>query len=56
MQDPNFNPSSMFYIFDNFDYVGLADTLDQELTPQQKSILKFIKQFDEEMEVRKEER
>lgn len=46
----------MFYIFDNFDYVGLADTLDQELTPQQKSILKFIKQFDEEMEVRKEER
>lgn len=42
----------MFYIYDGFDYGAASNDLDH-LTPEQKSIIKFIKQFDEEMAVKK---
>lgn len=51
-QNRNFDPVSMFYLLDGIDYSSIANNL--ELTPNQKNILKFIKNFDEEMQVRKE--
>ena len=45
----------MFYILEDFDYVGVANDLDT-LSKSQEAIIKFIKNFDEEMQVRKEER
>ena len=49
------DPASLFYLLDGFDYAEAAVNLDH-LTPSQKSIIKYMKQFDEEMQVRKEER
>jgi len=37
---------------DGFDYSGVANDL-LTLTPNQKNLIKFIKQFDEEMQVKK---
>lgn len=45
----------MFYIFDNFDYTAVVNDLDT-LTKTQESLIKFMKNFDEEMQVRREER
>jgi len=36
----------MFYIFDGFNFYELNLSLDDELTPRQKGIIKFIKNFD----------
>ncbi len=44
----------MFRIFDGYNFYELTNNLDR-LTPNQQAITKFIKQFDAEMEVRKEE-
>lgn len=55
IEQQHFDPSSLFYIYDGFDYAGVADNL-QNLTPNQKNIIKFIKQFDEEMQVKRQER
>ncbi len=44
----------MFHIFDGYNFYEIANDL-SELTPSQKAITKFIKDFDAEMEVRKEE-
>ena len=46
----------MFYLFDSFDYSVPAQNLEEDLTPNQKHLLKFIKQFDEEMQVKREEK
>lgn len=45
----------MYHIFDGYNFYEMAQDLDTELTPNQKGIAKFIKDFDAEMEVRKEE-
>ena len=45
----------MFYIFDNFDYTAVASGLNT-LSKNQESLVKFIKKFDEEMRIGKEER
>ena len=42
----------MFHIFDRYNFYEIGDKLDQ-ITPSQQAIIKFIKQFDAEMEVRK---
>ena len=44
----------MFHIFDGFNFYELGND-QSELTPNQKAITKFIKDFDAEMEVKKEE-
>lgn len=44
----------MFHIFDGFNFYELGGD-HAELTSNQKAITKFIKDFDAEMEVRKEE-
>lgn len=44
----------MFYIYDDFDYAGVADDL-ETLTKNQENLIKFMKNFDEEMQVRREE-
>ena len=46
MENPDFNPAELFHIYDNFDYGAAAEDLNN-LTSEQKSIIKFIKQFDE---------
>lgn len=51
----NFDPSALFYLLDGFDYPEAAHDVNS-LSPNQKNIIKFIKQFDEEMQVRREER
>lgn len=45
----------MFYIFENFDYGNIAADI-ETLTKNQENLIKFIKNFDEEMQVRREER
>ena len=45
----------MFYIFDNFDYTAVVNDLDS-LSKNQEALIKFMKNFDEEMQVRREER
>ena len=55
VEDPEFNPQDMFYIFDNFDYTAVVNDLDN-LSKNQESLIKFMKNFDEEMQVRREER
>ena len=45
----------MFSILDGIDYPSIANDV-ENLTPNQKGIIKFMKSFDEEMAVRKEER
>jgi hypothetical protein len=56
VENPDFDPTHLFHLFEAVDYSTLADTLDTPLTSNQQNIVKFIKQFDEEMEVRREER
>ena len=46
----------MFYLFDSFDYSAPSQNLEEDLTQNQKHLLKFIKQFDEEMQVKREEK
>jgi len=45
----------MFYLLDGMDYAGVANDV-ETLTPNQKNIIKFMKNFDEEMAVKREER
>jgi hypothetical protein len=45
----------LFHLFETVDYAAVADNLDTPLTTNQQQIVKFIKQFDEEMAVRREE-
>ena len=56
MENNQFNPANLFYLFDGFDYSEPANDLDAELTAHQKMLVKFIKQFDEEMQVKREEK
>lgn len=53
MENKEFNPEKMFYILEGLDFGEIVSTRDR-MTPNQESILKFIKQFDTEMEIRKE--
>ena len=55
VEDPTFDPTEMFYIYDEFDYTEVASDL-QTLTKNQEEIIKFMKNFDEEMQVRREEK
>lgn len=43
----------MFYHFDNFDYSQGFQNVD-DATPVQQGLIKFVKKFDEEMQVRNE--
>lgn len=43
----------MFYIFENFDYTAVVNDLDT-LSKNQEALIKFMKNFDEEMQVRRE--
>ena len=45
----------MFYIFEGFDYDAAASN-PTELTKAQESLIKFTKKFDEEMQVKREEK
>ncbi len=54
MENKDFNPEAMFYILEGLDFGQIASMRDR-MTANQEGILKFIKQFDTEMEIRKEE-
>ena len=56
VENQDFNPAHMFYLFDSFDYSAPSQNLEEDLTQNQKHLLKFIKQFDEEMQVKREEK
>ena len=45
----------MFYIYTDFDYTAVANDLNS-LTKSQEELIQFMKNFDEEMEVRREEK
>lgn len=55
VEQAQFDPASMFYLLDGMDYAGVANDV-ETLTPNQKNIIKFMKNFDEEMAVKREER
>jgi len=55
VENPDFDPTHLFHLFETVDYAAVADTLDTPLTTNQENIVKFIKQFDEEMAIRREE-
>lgn len=55
VEDPSFNPEEMFHIFDGFDYSTAAEEYDT-LSKNQEGLIKFMKNFDEEMQVRREEK
>lgn len=42
----------MFYLLDSMNYKRIADDID-EFTINQQNIIKFIKNFDQEMEIKK---
>jgi hypothetical protein len=44
----------MFHIFDGYNFYEIQMHIDT-LTPEEQAVVKFIKQFDDEMAVRKEE-
>lgn len=46
VEDPEFSPQEMFYIFDNFDYTAVVTDLDN-LSKNQEALVKFMKNFDE---------
>ncbi len=54
MENKEFNPEGMFYILEGLDFGQIAGSRER-MTQNQEGILKFIKQFDTEMEIRKEE-
>ena len=45
----------MFYIYKDFDYTAVTNDLNS-LTKSQEELIQFMKNFDEEMEVRREEK
>ena len=53
VENPDFNPGHLFYHFDTVDYEGLGSQIDT-FSPNEEQIVKFMKKFDEEMEIRKE--
>ena len=54
IEDPTFDPSEMFYVYEGFDYTNVD--VNVALTRAQEGLVKFIKNFDEEMAVRREEK
>ena len=50
----NFDPTVYFYLLESLDYASVAGDL--ETTREQESIVKFAKKFDEDMQIRQEEK
>lgn len=53
VENNQFDPSSLFHVFDKVDYASLEGDL--KLTKSQEIIVDYIKNFDQEMEVKREE-
>ena len=54
MENNSFDPAGFFYLLENIDYASFASNLDT--TKEQDAITKFAKKFDEEMQIKQEER
>jgi hypothetical protein len=54
VENPSFDPSSLFHLFATVDYTALSKD-NFKLTKNQETIVQYIKNFDEEMEVKREE-
>jgi hypothetical protein len=54
VENSNFDPSSFFYLLEGLDYTEVASNL--ETNKEQDAVVKFAKKFDEEMQIKQEER
>lgn len=54
VENPSFDPSSLFHLFATIDYTALSKE-NFKLSKNQENIVQYIKNFDEEMEVKREE-
>lgn len=54
VENANFDPSGFFYTLEGIDYAAIASDL--TINKEQDAVVKFIKKFDEEMQIKKEER
>jgi uncharacterized ion transporter superfamily protein YfcC len=54
VENNNFDPSGFFYLLEGIDYASFANNL--ETTKEQDAVTKFAKKFDEEMQIKQEEK
>lgn len=54
IENNNFDPSSLFHVFSTLDYSAI-DSKNLKLTKNQENIVDYIKNFDQEMEMKREE-